>query len=128
MGFAQNEKNNWTSYYEDENVQISYQLSDCLDQSNKSHLKFYFLKIENKTSNRIKVQYEVGAKNSAHKGSVYGKRSFSKSVALGAKEIQVGDCYSTKETLKIYIKNIKQDGNTPVLDFQLSNIKTFKNK
>ncbi|PCI31158.1 MAG: hypothetical protein COB60_12595 [Flavobacteriaceae bacterium] len=124
-GTGENDK--WTSYYEDEKVQISYQFSDCLDQSNSSQLGFYFLKIENKTTDQINIQYEVGDKNTSYKKSVYGKQIITYNVVLAAKEIQIGECSSIKEDLKIYVKNIKQDGTIPIVDFQLSNIKIFKN-
>lgn len=123
-GTVENDK--WSSYYEDENVKISYQFSDCSDQSNNLHLRFCFLKIENKTTRQINIQYEVGNEDPSHKKSVYGKQTVDYSVVLAPKEIQIGDCSSINGALKIYVKNIKQDGDIPDVNCQILNIKIFK--
>jgi len=50
-------KNNWEIYYEDTKVKISYQKQDC-DLNNQLDQEFVFLKIENLSSQSVRLQWD----------------------------------------------------------------------
>ena len=50
-------KNNWEIYYEDTKVKISYQKQDC-DLNNQFDQEFVFLKIENLSSQSVRLQWD----------------------------------------------------------------------
>src|SRR5690606_4978669 len=82
----------WQSYYEDESVKIEYQIQECTDAKNDYNFQYYFLKIENKKSSSLNLQY-------AFNEQLNNEDAFS--FILKPKEIQVGSCNTVLNHLRM---------------------------
>lgn len=111
-GNTMNAQSKWEKYHEDKNVLIEYQLSDCVDKVNDVAFSYYLIKVTNKKSKSLNVQYNF-APNAPWE--------YNYSYVLGPNESVEGRCEASKLHLKKYV-----DRNDPSKSFILYNFKVYE--
>lgn|SRR5690606_18624947 len=102
----------WEVFHEDANIRIEYQISECNDNSNNYNFSFYLIKILNKNSKSLHIQYSLTENT---------KEEDFFSFTIKAKESVEGKCNSELKYLKKYIEK-----NDPLKPFNLYKIKVYE--
>lgn len=111
VGNSVKAQSKWEKFHEDKNVRIDYQLKTCEDKVNDFSFAYYLIKVVNKKSKSLNVQYSFS-------NATAEENSFS--FILKPNESIEGDCSSTHIYLKKFVDNIEK-----LKPFNLHKIKVY---
>ena len=116
------EKDVWTNYYNDNQVQISFKNFRCLDVQNGTDKNYVLLQVENKTNIKLKISfkktmwYDGKCQNCNNTGEEQNT-----TITLEPFEKIEGSCKSNKD-LRIFSQMNNQLTDTKLTKFDLNNI------
>lgn len=116
------EKDVWTNYYNDDQVQISFKDIQCKDVQNGTDNNYVLLQLENKTNLKLKVSFK---KTVWYDGKCQNCKNTNEeqltTITLEPFEKMEGSCKSNK-SLRIFSHMNNQLTNTKLTKFDLDNI------
>ena len=125
FGYAQT-NSSWQKFYEDEKVAIQYQLAECTDKANDMERTYYLIKLENKTSRKLNVQYVLGESSKEERKQPTDDQEDFVSIILKPKEVRLGECPNPDHQLSLFVMDRKWS-EKPVIDsFTLTKIRTYE--
>lgn len=112
------EDNQWVSYFENDQIEISYKVTTCEYKKYQIIDEYYLIKIKNKTSETLVINF--------HKGNQTVENDEDKiAFVLKSKEIKEGSC-SNSLGLNIFKKKLLGQNKISPVNFNLSNIKIIE--
>lgn len=113
LGVSLHAQSEWKNYFEDEQIKIEYQLSDCSDERNDFQFHYYVLKIENKKKDAINVQFDFSSRSTEEEHF---------SITMKSRAVLVGSCTSKEAFLKKFV-DVKK---LPLESFNLFNLRVYE--
>ena len=108
----------WTIYFENEKIEISYSISVCEDKKYQIKHEYFLIKVKNKTQETKVINFHKGIKNINNDED---KIAF----VLKPNEFRVGNCDNTFD-LNIFSRDMINSKKETTSKFYLSNIKVIE--
>lgn len=107
----------WSVYFEDKKIEISYKGTLCDDIKNGVSFEYYIIKVKNKTNETLVINYYLGdQKNEENKVAF----------VLNPSETKIGSCSYDPIKLKLFKSETKNKKYGSSLKFSLNSIKTIE--
>lgn len=116
--FAQ-EANQWSTYYADQQVQISTQYSDCHYPEKGVHNRYLLLKIENLTAEPLSVSYQL---NRAYNGNALTPDKSAFSFTINGQSAIEASCHNLKSGLHLFSKMLANETQSVLSGFELTQL------
>lgn len=116
--------NEWTTYYQNEQLEIQFKKADCHDNSNGIHQEKILVKYVNKTNEKLNVSFSRKAVYSNSTTNSSGNEN-QHQVTLQPNETKTGTCSDRDKTLAVFSKHLDiKAGELKSIDFENITIKT----
>jgi hypothetical protein len=116
----------WKSYYKDNKIEISYKYADCKLPSRGSNRENVYLKIANKTSDKIAVRWNTEYWYNEKCANCISKEGMAKVLLLEAQEAKEGTCSEAcAPELKIFSKMLDLPNQSILTDFKMKDITVY---
>tara|TARA_B100001175_G_scaffold61927_1_gene50196 strand:- start:50 stop:433 length:384 start_codon:yes stop_codon:yes gene_type:complete len=107
----------WSVYFEDKKIEISYKGTLCDDIKNGVSFEYYIIKVKNKTNETLVINYYLGdQKNEENKVAF----------VLNPSETKIGSCSYDPIKLKLFKSETKNKKYGSSLKFSLNSIETIE--
>ena len=107
----------WSVYFEDKKIEISYKGTLCDDIKNGVSFEYYIIKVKNKTNETLVINYYLGdQKNEENKVAF----------VLNPSETKIGSCSYNPIKLKLFKSETKNKKYGSSLKFSLNSIETIE--
>lgn len=107
----------WSVYFEDKKIEISYKGTLCDDIKNGVSFEYYIIKVKNKTNETLVINYYLGdQKNEENKVAF----------VLNPSETKTGSCSYDQIKLKLFKSETKNKKYGSSLKFSLNSIETIE--
>ena len=107
----------WSVYFEDKKIEISYKGTLCDDIKNGVSFEYYIIKVKNKTNETLVINYYLGdQKNEENKVAF----------VLNPSETKIGSCSYDQIKLKLFKSETKNKKYGSSLKFSLNSIETIE--
>ena len=107
----------WSVYFEDKKIEISYKGTLCDDIKNGVSFEYYIIKVKNKTNETLIINYYLGdQKNEENKVAF----------VLNPSETKIGSCSYNPIKLKLFKSETKNKKYGSSLKFSLNSIETIE--
>ena len=119
IGLNQSPYQDWSSYYKDKRISISYTSKVCNDQKNGFAFEYYFIKIQNLTDQTLVVNFNKSPEENS-------KEEDLTAFVLKPKEVKTGSCAYNPVKLRIYKVDRRPNKTSKAAPFVLSKISSIE--
>jgi len=113
--FSKFPQENWSSYYEDEQIKIEYTSSICGSKKSDLSFEFYIIRIINKVDETLVINFHKGIQENENE-------EYKVAFVLNPNEVRIGSCDYAPIDLKMYKRQNPNKSSKSTEIFSLSNI------
>lgn len=113
------EANSWSTYYENDQIRISVQNSDCNYPEKGINNRYLFLKLENLTDNTVSVSYDL---NRSYNGKEITPDKNGFLFNVDAQSSIYADCSNLKDGLHLFSSMLNVEAKSKLSGFELAEL------